>query len=108
MRQTSALVAPTHFLPGLPAPFLTAPACSMFTCDVGGELNKVTHFYAYDNVAAREAMRKAAARDARWVAYVDAGRKHMIKQVKQGGTEGVQAGRHQGDIASAAAVEQPR
>ena len=59
------------------------PACtaSMFMCDTGGELNKVTHFYAYESMAQREALRLAAARSQEWVAYVDAGRKFMSKQV---------------------------
>ena len=61
---------------------------SMFTCDTGGELNKVTHFYSYNDMAQREAVRAAAAREQEWAAYVDAGRDFIQKQV---GTTGLLA-----------------
>lgn len=56
----------------------------MFTCDTGGELNKVTHFYSYESMMEREAARKVAAQDPQWAAYVDAGRNYMQKQVSAG------------------------
>ncbi|GBF99804.1 hypothetical protein Rsub_12557 [Raphidocelis subcapitata] len=59
------------------------PFLGMFTCDTGGELNVVTHLYAYESMAAREAARAAAAKDAQWVAYVDAGRQYMQKQASR-------------------------
>lgn len=49
---------------------------------MGGELNKVTHFYVYESMKQREEVRAAAQRDKAWVAYVDAGRRFMTKQVR--------------------------
>jgi hypothetical protein len=66
----------------------------MFTCDTGGELNVVTHLYAYESMAAREVARAAAAKDAQWVAYVDAGRQHMQKQVGRARRGGAGGRRH--------------
>lgn len=56
------------------------PFKGMFTCDTGAELNKVTHFYTYDSMEQRDEIRAAAARNADWSAYVDAGRQYMQKQ----------------------------
>ena len=64
----------------------------MFTPDVGGELNKVVHFYAYESMGAREAARAAAAANADWAAYVDAGRHHLQKQACARAARGRRAG----------------
>jgi hypothetical protein len=52
-----------------------------FTCDTGGELNRVTHLYAYADMAERAAVRAAAARDPAWAAYIAASRPFVHKQV---------------------------
>lgn len=38
----------------------------MFTCDTGGTLNRVLHFYHYDNFDQRDAARRVAAKTAAW------------------------------------------
>jgi len=43
-------------------------------------LNKVVHFYVYESMDEREQVRAAAAKNAQWSAYVDAGRQYMQKQ----------------------------
>jgi hypothetical protein len=63
----------------------------MFTCDTGGELNKVAHFYSYESMAHREEVRSAAARNQAWSAYVDIGRKFMVKQVRGWEARGAEA-----------------
>lgn len=54
----------------------------MFTCDVGGGLNRVVHFYHYKDFDQRDAMRAAAAKDPRWSAFVAESRKHVAAQVR--------------------------
>ncbi|WIA12449.1 hypothetical protein OEZ85_012484 [Tetradesmus obliquus] len=56
------------------------PFLGMFTCDTGGDLNEVTHFYHYKDLEQREAVRAAAAKDAQWQAFIDASRPHVAKQ----------------------------
>ena len=38
----------------------------MFTCDTGGTLNRVLHFYHYDDFDQRDAARRAAAKTPAW------------------------------------------
>jgi hypothetical protein len=53
----------------------------MFTCDTGGALNKVTHFYAYKDLEEREERRSAAAGNAQWQEFIAASRPHVQHQV---------------------------
>ncbi|KAF6240403.1 hypothetical protein COO60DRAFT_1709046 [Scenedesmus sp. NREL 46B-D3] len=56
------------------------PFLGMFTCDTGGDLNTVTHFYHYEDLEQREAVRCAAAKNVQWQAFIDASRPHVAKQ----------------------------
>lgn len=42
------------------------PFLGMFTCDTGGTLNRVIHFYSYKDLAERDAARMGAAADEQW------------------------------------------
>eukprot|EP00879_Flechtneria_rotunda_P023623 GHRR01024994.1.p1 GENE.GHRR01024994.1~~GHRR01024994.1.p1 ORF type:complete len:220 (+),score=50.15 GHRR01024994.1:747-1406(+) len=56
------------------------PFLGMFTCDAGGDLNKVTHIYQYTDVEQRESTRAVAATNSQWQAFIDASRPHVAKQ----------------------------
>ncbi|KAF8071348.1 NIPSNAP3A [Scenedesmus sp. PABB004] len=70
-----ALAAEAAELRGRLLPFL-----GMFTCDTGGDLNTVTHLYHYKDLAQREAVRAAAARDVGWQEFIDESRPHVARQ----------------------------
>ena len=42
------------------------PPFRMFTCDTGGCLNRIVHFYHYSDFSQRDAARQAAAASAEW------------------------------------------
>lgn len=54
---------------------------SMFTCDLGGSLNRLVHLYHYEDYDARDAARKAAAGTPEWRDFVDTSRQHLEQQV---------------------------
>lgn len=56
------------------------PFLGMFTCDTGGDLNKITHIYSYKDFDERDCLRTAAAKDPDWVKYVDESRQYVVHQ----------------------------
>jgi hypothetical protein len=56
------------------------PLLGFFTCDTGGALNRAVHLYYYEDLGARDAVRRAAAADPTWRAYVAASRAHVAAQ----------------------------
>jgi hypothetical protein len=56
------------------------PLLGFFTCDTGGALNRVVHLYYYEDLGARDSVRRAAAADPAWRAYVAASRAHVAAQ----------------------------
>lgn len=63
---------------------------SFFTCDTGGDLNKVTHMYSYRDLDAREEARQAASANPAWAEFVAKSRAHVVHQVT--GREGAVTG----------------
>jgi hypothetical protein len=53
----------------------------MFTCDLGGSLNRLVHLYHYEDYDSRDAARKAAASTPEWRDFVDTSRQHLEQQV---------------------------
>jgi hypothetical protein len=52
-------------------------------CDAGGVLNRVTHFYSYDSLAQRAAVRQTLAGDAEWQRdYIDQARPYVAHQAR--------------------------
>jgi len=56
------------------------PLLGMFTCDIGADLNKITHFYHYKDLAQRDAVRQAAGSNPQWQAYISSVRPHVLAQ----------------------------
>jgi NIPSNAP len=54
-----------------------AALCRMFTPETGGGLNKVYHFYAYHDMAEREAVRQAMVDRDKWLRFLDKSRPHV-------------------------------
>lgn len=53
----------------------------MFTCDIGGTLNRVVHFYHYTSWEERDAARQAAAKDSQWQnEYIKVARDYVAHQ----------------------------
>lgn len=52
----------------------------MFTCDTGGPLNRVLHFYHYDGMEERDTTRRNAAKDSDWQEYVAQSRQYVAHQ----------------------------
>jgi hypothetical protein len=53
----------------------------MFTCDTGGALNRVIHFYHYDDFDQRDLVRRAAASTPAWSSeFIPKSRKYVSHQ----------------------------
>lgn len=53
-------------------------ACRMFTPETGGQLNKVFHFYAYEDLAERESIRQEMVDRDKWLRFLDKSRPHVL------------------------------
>lgn len=56
------------------------PFLGMFTCDLGGTLNRVVHLYHYNDFDERDSTRRAAAQDPQWKQYVHDSRNFVAHQ----------------------------
>lgn len=54
------------------------PFLGMMTPETGGVLNKVVHFYAYEDFDRRHAARKAIAKHPEWQSFLAESRKHVL------------------------------
>ena len=52
----------------------------MFTCDLGGSLNRIVHMYNYEDFDARDTARHGAAATPAWAEFVAASRAHLEGQ----------------------------
>jgi len=84
------------------------PFLGMFTCDVGGDLNTVTHFYYYKDLEEREAIRAASKKNAQWLQFIAASKPMVVQQRNRILTEAAAIYTALGQHASAAGFTSPQ
>jgi hypothetical protein len=50
----------------------------MFTPETGGKINKLIHFYAYDDMTHREDVRQEMMDRDKWLRFLDQSRPHVV------------------------------
>jgi len=84
------------------------PFLGMFTCDVGGDLNTVTHLYYYKDLEEREAIRAASKKNAQWLQFIAASKPMVAQQRSRIFSEAAAIYKALGQHASAAGFTSPQ